>query len=58
MDDRDYKQQTRETADFIILLLATAGFLAAHFHIGDSDAVFWVSVTFNLMVAFGLTTRK
>jgi hypothetical protein len=54
----DHGRQTRESFDFVMLLLATAGFLAAHFHIGDADVVFWVSVTFNLMVAFGVATRK
>ncbi len=58
MDDHNYKQQTRKSIDFALLLLATAGFIAAYFRIGDSDSVFAVSVVFNLMVAFGVTTRN
>jgi hypothetical protein len=58
MDDQDYKLRTRETADFVMLLAATACFLLAYFRVGDSDAVFWLGITFNLMVAFGVTTRK
>ncbi len=36
---------------------ATLGFLASYFRIGDSDLVFWVAVTFNVMLTASVMKR-
>jgi hypothetical protein len=54
----DHERETREHLNSFVILVATAAFVAAHFHLGNSDVVFWSGVTFNLMVAFGIAVRK
>jgi hypothetical protein len=54
----DHKRETREYWNSFIILLATTAFVAAHFHIGNYEVGFWLGVTFNLMVAFGVAVRK
>ncbi len=58
MGDDDYKRRMRESINFVLLLLATAGFAASHFHVGDYQGGFWIGILFDLMVAFDVTTRK
>jgi hypothetical protein len=50
MSTQDGGSQPPAYVDALLAVCATACFVLAHFHIGDFEVVFWLGVTFNLML--------